>query len=80
MQKKFNQICICFISLDTPGLENENRSKPEETKIISAGAGLSQPEDVANKIVHDSLVRVDEQSKSKIIFYSMSIFVFLSER
>lgn len=49
-----------FILIDTPGLENENRSKPEETKIISAGAGLSKPEEVANKIVHDSLVSVNQ--------------------
>lgn len=44
------------ICLDTPGFENENRTKPEETKIISAGAGLAQPETVAQSILSDSLV------------------------
>lgn len=43
---------------DTPGFENENLSKPDETKIISAGAGLANPEDIANKIVCDSLVKL----------------------
>lgn len=52
-------ICLFTFSTDTPGFENENLTKPDETKIISAGAGLSKPEDVANKIVHDSLVRVN---------------------
>lgn len=41
---------------DTPGFENENKTKPEETKIISAGAGLAQPTDMAEKILTDSLV------------------------
>lgn len=41
---------------DTPGFENENKTKPEETKIISAGAGLAKPEDMADQILSDSLV------------------------
>lgn len=44
------------ISVDTPGFENENKTKPEETKIISASGGLAKPEVVAEKILHDSLV------------------------
>ncbi|ETN58584.1 short-chain dehydrogenase [Anopheles darlingi] len=40
---------------DTPGFENENRSKPEETKIISGSGGLAKPEDVGRRIVQDAL-------------------------
>ncbi|XP_058058723.1 3-ketodihydrosphingosine reductase [Anopheles bellator] len=40
---------------DTPGFENENRSKPEETKIISGSGGLAKPQDVGRKIVQDAL-------------------------
>ena len=31
---------------DTPGFEEENKCKPEETKLISETAGLFQPEQV----------------------------------
>lgn len=41
---------------DTPGFENEEKSKPKETKIISGSAGLAKPEDVALQIVNDALV------------------------
>lgn len=50
------QIFIGFHLTDTPGLQNENKTKPEETKIISAGAGIAKPEDIADKIMSDSLV------------------------
>uniref|UniRef100_A0A182JEX5 3-dehydrosphinganine reductase n=1 Tax=Anopheles atroparvus TaxID=41427 RepID=A0A182JEX5_ANOAO len=40
---------------DTPGFENENRTKPEETKIISGSGGLAKPEDVGRRIVQDAL-------------------------
>lgn len=43
---------------DTPGFENEEKSKPKETKIISGSAGLAKPEDVAAQIVKDALVRL----------------------
>ena len=32
---------------DTPGYHEEAKGKPEETKLISAAAGLFQPEEVA---------------------------------
>lgn len=41
---------------DTPGFENEEKTKPEETKIISGSGGLHKPEEVAKKIVSDALV------------------------
>lgn len=45
-----------MIFVDTPGFENENKTKPEETKILSSGGGLAKPEVIAEKILQDSLV------------------------
>jgi len=36
---------------DTPGFENENKRKPEETHLISSSGGLFTPEQVAANIV-----------------------------
>lgn len=36
---------------DTPGFENENKNKPEETHLISSSGGLFTPEQVASNIV-----------------------------
>ncbi|XP_067053779.1 3-dehydrosphinganine reductase-like isoform X1 [Acropora muricata] len=36
---------------DTPGFENENKNKPDETHEISSSAGLFSPEQVASNIV-----------------------------
>lgn len=41
---------------DTPGLENENKSKPLITQLISESAGLYSPVDVAKSILKHSLV------------------------
>lgn len=41
---------------DTPGLENENKSKPEATALISEKGGLYKPEVVAEILMKDSLV------------------------
>lgn len=40
---------------DTPGFENENKSKPEETKLISESGGLYKPDQVANRMMNDAL-------------------------
>lgn len=40
---------------DTPGFENENKTKPIETKLMSADGGLYKPEDVAKKLLDDAL-------------------------
>jgi 3-dehydrosphinganine reductase len=37
----------CPPDTDTPGLKEEEKFKPEETKIISQAAGLFQPDVVA---------------------------------
>lgn len=41
---------------DTPGLEEENKTKPMETKILCETGGLHQPEAVAEKLMNDALV------------------------
>lgn len=41
---------------NTPGFENEQKSKPEETKLISETAGLVEPEEVACHLIADALV------------------------
>lgn len=41
---------------NTPGLENENKSKPKETKLISESGGLYDPDYVADKLITDALV------------------------
>lgn len=54
---------------DTPGFEIENQRKPEETKLLSESGGLFQPEQVANKILSDALVRQQYfPSNGSIIF------------
>ncbi|KAI9576092.1 3-ketodihydrosphingosine reductase [Glossina fuscipes] len=40
---------------NTPGFENEEKTKPKETKIISGGGGLAEPEHVAKQILNDAL-------------------------
>lgn len=41
---------------DTPGLKQENETKPEETKLISGTAGLHSPESVGKALIHDAMV------------------------
>lgn len=41
---------------DTPGFETENKNKPVETHKISESAGLFKPDDVAQRIMEDSMV------------------------
>ncbi|CAH0586956.1 unnamed protein product [Chrysodeixis includens] len=41
---------------DTPGLKNEDLTKPEETKLISGSAGLHSADDVGKQMIHDALV------------------------
>ncbi|XP_039967226.1 3-ketodihydrosphingosine reductase [Bactrocera neohumeralis] len=40
---------------NTPGFENEEKTKPKETKIISGGGGLAEPQQVAKQILNDAL-------------------------
>lgn len=44
--------------MDTPGLENENKSKPEATMLISESGGLYKPEVVAEQLMKDALVGI----------------------
>lgn len=41
---------------NTPGFENEEKTKPQETKIISGSGGLAEPDTVAKRILDDALV------------------------
>lgn len=40
---------------DTPGFAEEEKTKPEVTKIISGSGGLAKPQDVAVQIINDAL-------------------------
>ncbi len=42
---------LCPPDTDTPGLEEENLTKPVETQAISASANVMQPEDVAKALL-----------------------------
>jgi len=49
-------ICLAYPpDTNTPGLMEENKTKPEECKMISGTAGLWEPEVVGNKIVKAAL-------------------------
>ena len=41
---------------DTPGFADENKDKPEETRIISEAAGLHKADEVGSACLHDTLV------------------------
>jgi 3-dehydrosphinganine reductase len=43
---------------DTPGYVEENKDKPEETRLISEASGLQSPECVAKMLMKDCLVRL----------------------
>ncbi|XP_050302858.1 3-ketodihydrosphingosine reductase [Anthonomus grandis grandis] len=40
---------------DTPGFEEENKSKPKETRLMSESGGLYSPETVAKHLLEDAL-------------------------
>jgi len=42
---------LCPPDTDTPGLEKENRTKPEETKALTAKAKLMKPDEVAEATI-----------------------------
>lgn len=52
---------------DTPGFAIEELTKPLETKLIGQTAGLLKPEDVANKLFEDALVRI----------YRLNIYIYI---
>lgn len=43
---------------DTPGFHEEEKTKPEITRIISETVALTKPEVVAEKILEDTLVNI----------------------
>jgi 3-dehydrosphinganine reductase len=42
---------LCPPDTDTPGFARENLTKPEETKAVSSGGGLMQPDEVARALL-----------------------------
>lgn len=42
---------VCPPDMDTPGFANENKSKPEECKILSEHVSLIKPENIAKAVV-----------------------------
>ncbi|XP_045617477.1 3-ketodihydrosphingosine reductase [Procambarus clarkii] len=49
-------VTVCYPpDTDTPGFEEENKTKPVETKLISEAAGLFKADDVAKQLVEDAL-------------------------
>ncbi len=42
---------LCPPDTDTPGLQEENKTKPEETKALTARTKLMQPDDVAQVLI-----------------------------
>ncbi|XP_045105851.1 3-ketodihydrosphingosine reductase-like [Portunus trituberculatus] len=49
-------VTVCYPpDTQTPGFEEENKTKPVETRLISEAAGLFTPEQVAKKLVDDAL-------------------------
>lgn len=58
MECKPYNVSVCLSlppDTDTPGLVNEEKSKPLETRLISESAGLMQPDVVAKNLINDAL-------------------------
>lgn len=68
--KPFNiSVTLCFPpDTDTPCLEQENKVKPLETKLISESAGVMQPGEVANSILSDTLVNQNNETNAYGIY------------
>jgi len=52
---KINVSILYPPSMDTPGFEIENETKPEECRIMEARGGIETPEDVAEVFIHGIL-------------------------
>lgn len=52
-QHNINVHVLCPPDTDTPGFAEENKTKPEETKAISASAKVMSPDDVAKVLLKD---------------------------
>ena len=62
MQYKINVSVLCPPDTDTPGLHEENKTKPKETQAISGNAKLLKPEFVA-----DAVLKGIQQNKKMIV-------------
>lgn len=66
---------LCPPDTDTPGFQVENRTKPEETKAISASAKMLQPDDVAR-----ALLRGIQKDRFMILANAEGRFTYLAKR
>lgn len=68
-------VSICFPpDTDTPGLEEENKTKPEVARLASAAGGLAQPEEVA-----DSILKGIQRNRYNIVSgFETKLFFFLN--
>ena len=66
---------LCPPDTDTPGLHEENKTKPDETKILSARTKLMQPDSVAR-----SLIKGIKKNQFLIIPGFESKYTFMSKR
>lgn len=53
---------------DTAGFVEENKLKPNETKLISESSGVFPPAKVADDILRDTLVSSEDQISSHVMF------------
>ena len=66
---------------DTPGFAEENKDKPEETRLISEAAGLFSPETVAKVLLDHSLVNLcQRQYFESIVRSEIHVSLFYAER
>ena len=73
---------LCPPDTDTPGFQEENKTKPEETKEISASAKLMSPDDVARVLLNDigtGKFMIIPNMDGKITFIMKRLFPKLTE-
>ena len=73
---------LCPPDTDTPGFENENQTKPEETKAISENAKLMSAEDVAKgliKGIKKNRFLIIPGFEGKLVYYLKRFFPWVVE-
>ena len=71
---------LCPPDTDTPGFHEENRTKPEETRKISANARLMQPEQVAQALIRGlrkNRFMIIPGLDGKLTYYGKRLFPWL---
>ena len=65
---------------DTPGYAEENKDKPEETRLISEASGLHSPESVAKVLMKDCLVFSAKSFENSLAYKIEDDYYFFAER